>query len=94
MWMTSGEVDGEEESTLRGMPILVAADQASGWVGAWRVPRKGDHWYSTQVLAKQIEEWGYDRIILRSDQEPAIKALKAAVKRESQCEIVFVKSLQ
>ena len=33
MWMTSGDDDDDRES-LRGMPILVLADQESGWVSA------------------------------------------------------------
>ena len=85
MWMTDGEEPRVED--MRGMPILVATDECTDWIGAWVVPEKEEHWYAIKVLAGYIEETGRNRIILKSDQEPAIIKLKSAVKRESGVEI-------
>ena len=50
MWMT-GEGDKEgQPGRLRGMPILVAVDDTTEWMGAWVVPEKGEHWYAIKVL--------------------------------------------
>ena len=92
MWMT-GEGDKEgQPGRLRGMPILVAVDDATEWMGAWVVPEKGEHWYAIKVLITFVEELGYESIILKSDQEPAIMGLKAAVKREMSTRVVFEES--
>ena len=58
MWMTSEDDEGGDES-LRGMPILALADQESGWVSSWLVPKKGAHWYAIKTLHRQIEDLGY-----------------------------------
>ena len=65
------------------MPILVAMDESTGWMGACVVPEKGEHWYAIEVFAGYTEETGHKRIILKSDQEPAIIKLKSVAKRES-----------
>ena len=57
---------------MRGMPILVALDEVTDWMGAWVVPEKGEHWYAIKVLAGYIEETGRNRKMLKSDQESAI----------------------
>ena len=64
------------------MPILMSADQKTGWIGAWVVPEKGEHWYAVKSLSGNLEELGYQRVVVRNDQEPAIVKLKATVKRE------------
>jgi hypothetical protein len=74
------------------MPILVAVDEATEWMGAWVVPEKGEHWYAIKTLVTFVEELGYEKIVLKSDQEPAIMGLKAAVKRELSTMIVFEES--
>ena len=87
MWMTSSEDKGEA-GDQRGMPILVSVDEETGWVGAWVVPEKGEHWHAIKVLTGNLEEVGHKRVIVRSDQEPAILKLKQAVKREASLEMV------
>ena len=74
------------------MPILVAVDEATEWMGAWVVPEKGEHWYAIKILVTFVEELGYEKIVLKSDQEPAIMGLKAAVKRELSTRVVFEES--
>ena len=46
------------------MPILVAVDEATEWIGAWVVPEKGEHWYAIKVLVMFVEELGYENIVL------------------------------
>jgi len=90
MWMMDGEDPRLEY--MRGMPILVAIDESTDWMGAWVVPEKGDNWYAIKVLAGYIEETGHRRVILKSDQKRAIIKLKNAVKRESGVEIACEES--
>ena len=63
------------------MPILTAIDDSTVWMGAWVVPEKGEHLYAVKMLVTFIDELGYKKIILKSDQEAAILNLKT-VKRE------------
>ena len=42
-----------------------------------------------EVVKKMIEQLGYRRVTFRSDNEPAILALKEAFRRESDVEIVL-----
>ena len=69
------------------MPILVVKDSrgvdcGTGMTFARVVPRKGAHQYAIKRLAGDIELLGYSELVLKSDGEPAITALKEAVKRE------------
>ena len=64
------------------MPILVSVERKSGWLGAWVVPEKGEHWRAIRVLFGNLEELGYEQVIARSGLAPAMARLKKAVKRE------------
>ncbi len=46
------------------------------------VPSKGVHVYTVEVVRRFVEQLGYDRLRLKSDGEPAILALREAVRRE------------
>ncbi len=50
---------------------------------------KGLEGYVVETARKMVERLGYRMIIMRSDSEPAILALKQAVRRESDVEIVL-----
>ena len=91
MWMTSEE-DKREYGYQREMPILVSADEKTGWLGAWVIPEKGEHWHAVRMLVGSLEELGYNQVIVRSDQEPAIVKLKSAVKREITREVICKES--
>ena len=52
------------------------------------LPNKGVNDYAVQVVIKDLERLGHKRIILKNDQEPAVMALRAAVKARSSVEIV------
>jgi hypothetical protein len=51
------------------------------------VKEKGVNSFAVKMLAKILTSTGYRRVIVKSDQEPAIMALKEAVKREVELEV-------
>ena len=71
------------ESDDRGMPILVTKDRTTGWTSARVVPKKGKHPYAVKGVMQDIEWMGYKKVILKSDQEPAILEVKDIIKKES-----------
>ena len=78
MYMHS-EQEKEEE---KGTPIIVAKDNKTKMIMAKVVPSKGVENYAAEVVKKMIEQLGYRKVILRSDNETAILARKEAVRRE------------
>jgi hypothetical protein len=88
MFMHDNQSEGEE----RGMPIMVIKDRRTRIIRARIVPQKGNHAYGIKVLSGVIESLGHSRIILKSDQEPAILSLKDAVKSEVRTEVVMEES--
>ena len=79
---------GQEDEDGSQNPILVVEDDTSKAVMAHMLPRKGADEYAVERLKQDLGLLGYKRIVLKSDQEPAILALKAEVKRTSDIEIV------
>ena len=87
----------EEDSDDRGMPILVAKDMlntpmSTGMVFARVVPHKGRCPYAIKSLAADVGALGYSQLVLKSDGEPAVQALKEAVKAERPEKIVLESS--
>ena len=72
----------ENRATEQGMPILVMKNTADKWTSAFVVPQKGSNEYAIKAVAREIQNAGHNRIIIKSDQEPAVKELVNAVKRE------------
>ena len=85
MYMHS-EQDKEEE---KGMPIVVAKDNRTKMIMARVVPGEGLDSYAVETLKKIFERLGYKKVILKSDNEPAILALKEAVRQETDVQIVM-----
>ena len=79
------EGENEEEN---GMPTIVIKDSKSKVSWARVLKRKGVEVYSVKVLSKFLSLMGYKRIIMRSDNEPAILALKEELKKNTEVEIV------
>ena len=79
-YMFMGDQQGKEEE--KGMPMLVLKDRRTKVLWARVVPAKGVNAHAVKQLAKQIALLGHKRILFKSDGEPAIKALKEAVKNE------------
>ena len=64
------------------MPVLVVVrDRKSKALFSHLVPSKGvEHFYPEHALVRDIKFLGYPSVVIKSDQEPAIKALAEAVK--------------
>ena len=50
---------------------------------------KGDAPEGVRRLGEEVEKLGHQRLVLKSDQEPSIKALLQSVKREKHQDISF-----
>ena len=85
-------MESEEKEAGIGMPILVSRDRRSKWINAAVVPQKGNCAYAVKRLAEDIGALGYSWVILKSDQEPAVKELKARVKMERGEDIIMEES--
>lgn len=72
-----GQTDEERERELPGLQVK---DEHSGMMWACQVPAKGADPFAVDFLLGVLTECGYKRIILKSDNENSIKALKAKVK--------------
>ena len=89
--------ESQNEREEKGMPILVAKDlldgeHGTGMMFARVVPQKGVHAYAVKNLAADIALLGHPEIVLKSDGEPSIVALKEAVKMERPERIVLESS--
>ena len=63
------------------MPVLVARDRRSKALFTHLVPSKGvENLYPEQALCRDIRFLAYPEVVVKSDQEPAIKAVAEAVK--------------
>ena len=79
------------------MPILVAKDltdssAGTGMIFARVVPNKGVQPYAVKNLSADIKLLGHPELVLKSDGEPSIVALKEAVKMERPERIVLESS--
>eukprot|EP00971_Amphidinium_carterae_P106851 2116603-Amphidinium_carterae.1 len=68
----------ESASETESIPILCVKDSMHRWVAGHIVPKKGVDEFAVEVLTNELVQSGHARIHLRSDQEPAILALKEA----------------
>jgi glutaredoxin len=90
------EKEKNGEDVKRGdMPFVVVKDRKSKKMWAYIVREKGVNPYAVKKLAKILSGTGYRRVIIKSDQEPAVMSLKEAVKRELdlEVEVAFEESL-
>ena len=78
---SSSKSEKSKEESERGMPIIVMRTDLDKWTSAFVVPQKGVCEYAVKEVARQIQNAGYNRVIFKSDQEPALKELLRAVKR-------------
>ena len=70
------------------MANLVARDRESGWFMASVVPRKWVCQHSVFRMEIMLDLLGYKRIIMKTDQEPAILDLKSEIIRSRREEII------
>eukprot|EP00435_Cladocopium_sp_Y103_P058382 s729_g20.t1 len=60
-----------------GLPHLQVKDDHTGMLWASPVPAKGNDNFAINFQLEVLDEVGYKRLIMRSDNEPSIKALKS-----------------
>lgn len=63
-------------------PLLVIQDHASGKKIGVQVPQKGDDPKAIALACKELRRLGHGRMILKSDQEPNILALKEKIRTD------------
>ena len=85
-FMHSGLETEEYEEDLT--PIIVMVDRNTKKIFANVVPNKGVNPYAVKTVVQNLETLGYKKLNLKCDQEPAIIALRNAVKAESTIDIV------
>ena len=70
------------------MPVLVYYDRRHKYVFARVMPRKGAHPYAIRRVGQDLTKiLGYNRVHIKSDQERAVKKIKAQVRTEYMIEI-------
>ena len=73
-------------------PFLILRERATGGTFGLRCSHKGpsDEW-AVKRCAEKIEQWGFERVrlVVRSDGEPAIKAMREAIKHARKGETAF-----
>ena len=82
----------DEDNKEHGLPHLQVKDSVSKMCWASAVPAKGADAFAVNFMMGVLEEIGYPKLILRSDNEPSIKALKSAVKEASKLNIILEES--
>lgn len=88
--MTRGVEEGEDD---RVKPILVIRDERTQCTAASFVDAKGATPYAVKFVSGFIRYLGYRKVVLKSDGEHAIVALKESAAREAAIEMVFEESL-
>ena len=87
------EFIGNPETRADQLPIMVIKDRASRGIWAHPVPSKGlvDP-YGWKRLVSTLDEMGYRRIILKSDQERSMRAVCMEAKRGFKGDLVLEKA--
>ena len=89
--------ESREKYEEEGMPILVVKDirqndTGTGMIFAQVVPQKGVQPFAVKALAGVVAQLGYQELVMKSDGEPAMVALKEAAKNERNERIVIESS--
>ena len=83
--------EGEQEGS-KGMPILVCRDNKTGWYQASVVPKKGRCPHAVQQVENMLNQLGYKKYILKTDQEPSIMELKEVISRSRGDQVIMEES--
>ena len=79
MFLKKGD---SKELGIETLPIIVGLDRKRKSYMAHMVLEKGKNPFAIAMVSREIELAGYNRIILKADQEPAISEMMAMAKRE------------
>lgn len=77
-----------DEESLQSMPTLNMIDRHTNYFHCEIVPRKEADQYAATALRTFLENTGYTKLVLKSDQEAAILALIAMVKTQTRIQII------
>ena len=77
-----------DEESLQSMPTLNMIDRHTNYFHCEIVPRKGADQYAATTLRTFLENTGYTKLVLKSDQESSILALIGMVKTQTRIKIV------
>ena len=80
-YMQQKTAEGQEEN-IGVLPVLASFERGVKWVSANVVPEKGVDGYAVQAAGREIDLAGLRRVVIKSDQEPALKELLRVVKAE------------
>ena len=72
----------QEKEEEKGMPIIVVKDDKTKLVIAKVAPSKGMQEYAFEVVREFVGQLGYNKVIVKSDSDLAILALKGAARRD------------
>ena len=81
----------------KSIPTMVARDHKTCYTHAFTCPGKStkEEEYSEQIVIKCkhfVEQLGYKRVAMKSDQETAMRALQQRVQKSVNCEMVLTNS--
>ena len=81
---------GTHRLPARKVPILIARDEKSKWIMGYAVDKKGPVPWLVSAIIEDIKNLGYgsSKIVLKSDQEDAIVALRNAIIESRKAETV------
>ena len=77
-----------DKEDLQQMPTLNMIDRHTNYFHCEIVPRKGADQHAATTLRTFLENTGYTKVVLKSDQESSILALIALVKSQTRIQIV------
>ena len=82
-FFSSPQTEGGDAATSgHDVPVLIVFDRRTKCVFAHLLKSKAaDDTHAADVLLQDLQKLGYSTVILKSDQEPSIKALMLAVKK-------------
>ena len=73
--------DGDEDEEMKGTLMRVVKDSRSKGVRSHALKNKSaKHTYAARKICSDLEEWGHGPVLLKSDGEPSIRALKKKIK--------------
>ena len=75
----------------KSLPVLVGKDSDSKWLSAYTVLKKGYDPYSFACVIRDIDHSGYNKLMLKGDQENSMKDIIEAIKRERAEDINVIK---
>ena len=80
---------GDQDEEKDVMPSSVMKDRKSGAIKAHMIEEKGVNAFAIKRVGQDLGLLGYKKTVLKSDNEPAIIALKNAIKNEVGIEVIM-----